>query len=280
MPQSRRRWTIAVTTTTALLMLGWSTGAAGQDPRPAGRWLSRSGLETANPLMAAAEMYLDITIARDGTFRGRWAEYLCAARIGAFGYTVYHCTLDRGTGGAVSGTIDGSGGGVAELAKWGRHPLVVKPVDSDEFVVELPQGWRGQALEGYRARLRRQGAPAKPIRPESPQRPTDTDDSGEVLSANALFREFATDATAAERSHIGKVMTLEGRVSAEVIMMSDGSSAAVHISDGFRSNALILEFPDRKDVAGVTEKTKLRFRCTVKRYEYEILWLDQCSIVR
>jgi hypothetical protein len=33
-------------------------------------------------------------------------------------------------------------------------------------------------------------------------------------------------------------------------------------------------------VAGVTEKTKLRFQCTVKRYEYEILWLDQCSIVR
>jgi hypothetical protein len=229
--------------------------------------------------MAASEMYLDITIAGDGRFRGEWKEYLCASSIGAYGYIAYSCKRDGGTGGVISGTLDRSGG-VADLGRWGRQPLVVKTVDADEFIVELPQGWRGESFDGYRARLRREGAPEKPLRSEEPPPPKDTDESGQVLSANALFREFSADATTAGSRYGGQVMTLEGRVGDEVILSSDGVSAAVHIADGFLSRALILMFPDRRDVAGVTKGTRLRFRCSVNEFKYEILWLENCSTVR
>jgi len=101
---------------------------------------------------------------------------------------------------------------------------------------------------------------------------------GGLLSANALYRAFESNADDASAKYVGQTMTLEG-LRGDVIRMSDGVSAAVHISDRFKSDALILSFPDRTQLAGIENGARFRFRCTIKKFEYLIVWMDNCSIV-
>jgi hypothetical protein len=101
---------------------------------------------------------------------------------------------------------------------------------------------------------------------------------GGLLSANALYRAFESNADDASAKYVGQAMVLEG-LRGDVIRMSDGVSAAVHINDRFKSNALILSFPDRTQLAGIEHGTKFRFRCTISKFEYLIVWMENCSIV-
>ncbi len=103
--------------------------------------------------------------------------------------------------------------------------------------------------------------------------------SANVLSANALHREFQNNPVDASNRYVGKTVALEG-LRGEMILMSDGVQAAVHIVDGSRSNALILVFSDRNQLKGINQGQRFRSKCTVRKYEYSSVWMDDCSIVR
>jgi tRNA_anti-like len=101
----------------------------------------------------------------------------------------------------------------------------------------------------------------------------------DLPSANALFREFKDEPVDATNRYQGKAVTLEG-LRGDVILSSDGISAAVHIPDGGKTNALILVFPDRNELAGIKRGQKFAFTCMVEKFEYENVWLDDCAIAK
>jgi hypothetical protein len=103
--------------------------------------------------------------------------------------------------------------------------------------------------------------------------------SANVLSANALYREFQNNPIDGSKRYVGKAVALEG-LRGEVILKSDGVQAVVHIVDGSRSNALILVFSDRNQLTGINQGQRFRFKCMVRKYEYSIVWMDDCSIDR
>lgn len=100
-----------------------------------------------------------------------------------------------------------------------------------------------------------------------------------LLSANALYREFQANPVDASNRYAGKAVALEG-LRGEMILTSDGVQAAVHIVDGSRSNALILVFSDRNQLSGINKGQRFRFKCMVDKYEYSIVWMEDCSIDR
>jgi hypothetical protein len=102
-------------------------------------------------------------------------------------------------------------------------------------------------------------------------------DARALPSANALFREFEDDPINAIDRRVGKAVTLEG-ARGKVILLSDGIGAAVHIPDRGKPDALIASFPDRNELAGVKTGQMFRFTCTVRKFEYGHVWLDDCAI--
>lgn len=101
---------------------------------------------------------------------------------------------------------------------------------------------------------------------------------GGLLSANALYRAFESNEGDASAKYVGQTMVLEG-LRGNVIRRSDGVSSVVHISDRHKSDALILSFPDRAQLAGIETGAKFRFRCTISKFEYLIVWMEHCSVV-
>jgi hypothetical protein len=102
-------------------------------------------------------------------------------------------------------------------------------------------------------------------------------DTRALPSANALFREFEDDPVSATDRYMGKALTLEGSRGA-VILLSDETSAAVHIANRGKPNALILSFPDRNELAGIKKGQMFRFTCMVTKFEYGTVWLDDCAV--
>jgi hypothetical protein len=105
----------------------------------------------------------------------------------------------------------------------------------------------------------------------------DRDTTRTLQSANALFREFEDDPINATDRYVGKALTLEGARGA-VVLLSDGISAAVHIPDRGTSNALILSFPNRNELSGVSKGQRFVFTCGVRKFEYLKLWLEDCHL--
>jgi hypothetical protein len=103
------------------------------------------------------------------------------------------------------------------------------------------------------------------------------DASANILSANALYRAFQENEVDAANRYAGRAVTLEG-LRGDVIVMSDGVKAAVHIADRAKSNALILPFADRNLLRGIEKGQRFRFRCTVEKYEYLIVWMENCTV--
>lgn len=104
-------------------------------------------------------------------------------------------------------------------------------------------------------------------------------DDPRLLSANALYREFQNNPVDARNKYGGKTVVLEG-LRGDIVSPPDEVYAAVHIADSGRPNALILSFSNRNDLAGINRSQKFRFRCTVKKYEYSIVWMEDCTIER
>jgi hypothetical protein len=138
--------------------------------------------------------------------------------------------------------------------------------------------WRGGLSPG-----RSSDTPTSPSGQTAVVAPSDgpavTPAGANILSANALFREFQNNAVEAADRYVGQSVTLEG-LRGDLILMSDGVQAAVHIADRAKSNALILLFPDRNLLRGTEKGQRFRFRCTVDKYEYAIVWMEDCSVER
>lgn len=248
--------------------LGFATAALSQ--LPTGNWRSAGRATYTNPALTGAELYLDINVAKDGSFRGAWGQYFCTAYPGAYGISIYSCTR-TGSNGA-SGRFGPGRQGTINLDKLGRSPFTWTAPSADELAIDLPRNWQGGDAILYRARLTRDGK-EKPAARSSPAR-----DEGPLLSANALYREFNKDSSAALKRYGGKTLVLEGRRGA-LVQMSDGG-AAIHIADGATSRALVLVFPELKRVDGIREGAQFRFKCTVTNFDYQYVYLQNCAVVR
>jgi hypothetical protein len=98
-----------------------------------------------------------------------------------------------------------------------------------------------------------------------------------ALSANALYREFQNNPVDATDRYAGRAVLLEG-LRGEMILLSDGVQAAVHVAEGTRTNALILLFSDRNQLRGINLGQRFRFRCVVDKYQNPTVWMDDCSV--
>jgi hypothetical protein len=258
-----------------VLILSIATAAAGvlarQQIVPAGNWQSVRS-ETYNsplhPVVTGAELYLNIDIASDGSFRGQWGEYTCVPSIGAYGYSTYPCRSSA-RGGRVSGNLSPAGQGVIELEKLGRSAFNWSTPSSNQLEIDLPRNWKGSDAVFHRARMTRDGKPKPP-----PPKP----DEGPLLSAAALYREFLKDEQGTLAKYKGRTLALEGR-RGTLIQLSDGG-AAIHVPDGYQPRALVLSFRRLSDVSGIDEGAQFRFRCSVDDWDYQYVHLGNCTVVR
>jgi hypothetical protein len=253
-----------------------AVGAVAQEPAlPVGNWQSATSETYSTPLhpvLTGAEFYLKIDVSNDGSFRGEWDEYYCSGMsLGAFGMSTFPCRLS-GKSEPVSGRFGPGREGVIDLGRLGRTAFSWGAPAVDELAIDLPKNWKGDAVL-YRARLTRDGK-RKPTTSTTASPP----DAGPLLSANALYREFDKDSTAALARYAGRTLVLEGR-RGTLIPLSDGG-AAIHIADGFRSRALVLTFGALSEVSGISEGAQFRFRCTVESFDYLYVHMNDCSIVR
>jgi len=234
---------------------------------PVGNWQSPQSATYTNPALTGAELYLNIDVARDGSFSGRWGQYLCNAFPGALGISIYSCSALGGD--PVSGRLGADGRGTITLDKLGRTAFRWT-ASADAVAFDLPKDWVDSDAVLYQARLTRDGK-----REEAP--PAPTRDDGPLLSAIALFREFEEDPDGATARYTGRTLTLEGR-RANLIPLSDGG-AAIHILDGF-ARAVVLFFARAEQVAGIEEGATFRFTCAFMNFDYQYVQMDDCSIVR
>jgi hypothetical protein len=255
-----------------ILSITTADGVLAQQPRvPAGNWQSaRRDVFTSplHPVVTRAELYLNIDVANDGSFRGHWGEYACSPSIGAYGYQTFSCG-SSGSSGRVSGQFDRTGQGVIELEKLGRSGFNWSTPSVNELSIDLPRNWQGGEAVFHRARMTRDGKP----RPASPK-----PDDGPLLSAPALYREFLKNETATVARYKGRTLELEGR-RGTLIQMS-GGGAAIHVPDGYQPRALVLLFRNLNEVSGISEGATFRFRCTVDDWAYQYVHLNDCSILR
>jgi hypothetical protein len=248
-----------------------AVGAFAQESRiPTGNWQSARSATYTNPALTGADLYLDINVAKDGSFRGTWGQYLCTAYPGAHGISIYSCT--RTGSNRVSGRFGPGRQGTIDLDKLGRSPFAWNASAPGEVVIDLPKNWQGSDAVLYRARMTRDGK-QKPTARSSP-----APDEGPLLSANALYREFDRDSSAALKRHGGKTLVLEGRRGALVPL--SGGGAAIHVPDSHTARALVLVFADVKQVNGIGEGVQFRFRCTVAHFDYQYVYMENCAIVR
>jgi hypothetical protein len=246
-------------------------GAFAQESRiPTGNWQSARSATYTNPALTGADLYLDINVAKDGSFRGTWGQYLCTAYPGAHGISIYSCT--RTGSNRVSGRFGPGRQGSIDLDKLGRSPFAWNAPAPGEVVIDLPKNWQGSDAVLYRARMTRDGK-QKPTARSSP-----APDEGPLLSANALYREFDRNSSAALKRHGGKTLVLEGRRGALVPL--SGGGAAIHVPDSHTARALVLVFADVKQVNGIGEGVQFRFRCTVAHFDYQYVYMENCAIVR
>lgn len=247
-------------------------GAFVQEPKlPMGKWRSGAWETHTNPGLTGAGLYLDIDVARDGSFRGTWAQYFCTAQPGAYGIAIYSCSMNPGNRKPASGRFGPGRQGTIDLEQLGRSGFTWTAPSTDELAIDLPKKWQGDDGVLYRARMTRDGKP----RPSAASAPRD---EGPLPSAVALYREFKKDEKGALAQHSGKTLELEGR-RGDLIALSDGG-AAIHVPDGFQRRALVLYFRDRNAVSAIGEGALFRFRCTVKNFDYQYVQLDDCSVAR
>lgn len=259
-----RRFAILVATLSA------TTGVAQEAQLPSGKWQSSASATYTNPSLTGSRLYLNIDVAKDGSFQGEWGQYLCTAYPGAYGVSVHSCS--RTGSNRVSGRFALDRSGSIDLEQLGRSAFRWATPSAGELQLDLPKNWRGRDAVLYEARLTRDGKDKPAAAGGTPR------DDGPLLSAVALYREFKADSRTALARHGGKTLVLEGR-RGTFIPLSDGG-AAIHVADGFTSRALVLVFADVKEVSALGEGAVFRFRCTVSSFDYQYLQMENCTIVR
>jgi hypothetical protein len=237
---------------------------------PLGNWRSAETSTYTNPALTGAELYLNIDVAQDGSFRGVWGQYFCNSSPSVYGMSIYSCS--RIGSSQVSGRFGPGGQGMIDLERLGRSAFQWTAPAADELAIDLPKTWQGSDAVLYRARLTRDGRVTRAARPAPP------DAEGPLLSANALYREFVEDENAALSRYAGKALVLEGR-RGTLIPLSDGG-AAIHVPDGFTSRALVLSFASLTQVSGIDEGARFRFECIFASFDYQYVHMENCAIVR
>lgn len=238
---------------------------------PAGNWQSARSATYTNPSMTGAEIYLDITIATDGSFSGSWGQYSCTSYPAALGLYYYSCS-GTAANGTATGRFEPRGRGLIVLGSTGQSTFEWKATSNDGITITLPRKWLQSEKDIlYQARLTRDGRAV-------PEVPAATTAEGPLLSAVALYREFDENPDAALARYGGRPLILEGLRGALIPL--DGGGAAVHIPDGFNPRALVLDFSDPEQLNGIAQDVKFKFQCTVDSFAYLILWMEKCSVVR
>lgn len=122
--------------------------AQGTSPggRPAvelsGRWASTDHVTFTNPARAGSSFYLDIVIAKDGTFQGVWDAYTCFSYPGAYSTVTISCSRVKKPAKA-RGKLDlATGSGELELDQLGRSSF--KYTLGPKLALELPKHWLKQ----------------------------------------------------------------------------------------------------------------------------------------
>jgi hypothetical protein len=244
--------------------------ALAQEPAvPVGNWQSATSESISwalHPALTGAELYLNIDVSNDGSFRGEWGEYFCS------GVSPYFSCRLQGKSERASGRFGPNREGVIDLGPLGRSAFKWSAPAVNELTIELPKNWQGGDAKLYRARMTRDGK-GKPTTATPP-----AGDAGPLSSAVALYREFNKDEKAALKRYAGKRLVLEGRRG--TLIPLDAGGAAIHIADGFTSRALVLVFRNLKEVSGISEGAQFRFTCTVESFDYLYVHLQDCSIAR
>jgi hypothetical protein len=139
---------------------------------PVGKWQSPLWVTHTNPAHTSSELYLDIQVANDGTFRGTWGQYFCTAYPGAYNIGIYSCSRS-GPAQRASGRLGADRRGTIELDRLGRSDFTWSAPSAGELAIELPRQWQGSEGVLYRTRMTRDGnakpATLPPPRPPPPR---------------------------------------------------------------------------------------------------------------
>lgn len=125
-----------------------SAGVAHAATVTPGRWASNDNVSMSGSAKAGAKFFLDIVLAKDGSFRGSWEEYVCFNYPGAYGINIVACQRSKKAS-AASGRLDlGAGAGEIELERLGetscRFRLISNAKGQAQLEIELPREWLKQ----------------------------------------------------------------------------------------------------------------------------------------
>ena len=123
-------------------------GFAAKEADPvSGRWTSNDNVAMTSP-KAGAKFFLDIVVAKDGSFKGSWEEYVCFNYPGPYGIVTISCQRSRKPAPA-SGRLDNAARtGTIELQRLGKSAFRFKSGSNQkgqpQLEIELPREWLKQ----------------------------------------------------------------------------------------------------------------------------------------
>lgn len=125
-----------------------SAGVADAAPVTPGRWASTDNVSMSGTAKAGAKFFLDVVLAKDGSFRGSWEEYVCFNYPGAYGINIVACQRSKKAS-AASGRLDlGAGAGEIKLERLGesscKFRLTSNAKGQAQLEIELPREWLKQ----------------------------------------------------------------------------------------------------------------------------------------
>jgi len=120
----------------------WAADAQDASQLP-GRWVSTERVTFTNPALAGSAFYLDIEVAKDGSFHGTWDQYTCLSYPGAYGISTISCSRVKKPARARGKFGASTGKGEIELEKLGKGSFTYK-FEKKGLLLELPKGWLKQ----------------------------------------------------------------------------------------------------------------------------------------
>ena len=189
----------------------------------------------------------------------------------------------RGTMQVVEGVrgtrIDATGGDVAIHIPVGQRPNAIILLFPDPRQLE---GIRNGAKFRFRCSLENFDYQIIHMQdctvPGPNDSPATAPKGGRALSAVAMYREFKENENAALRKYGGTTQVFEG-IRGTRIDTSFGT-VAIHIPDGYTARALVLSFSDPQQLDGIEQGVNFRFKCTVEKFDYQYVHLNDCTVVR
>lgn len=147
------RWTSASAVLVVAVAWGatsFTSSASAQGTSPggkstaelSGRWASTEHVTFTNPSRAGSSFFLDIVIAKDGTFQGVWDAYTCFSYPGAYSTMIISCSRVKKPAKARGKLNLATGSGELELEQLGRSSF--KYTLGPKLTLELPKDWLKQ----------------------------------------------------------------------------------------------------------------------------------------